>query len=216
MADRGYSENFRAPNCTLGFDKYLFTAEERVRDNGQKYEQFGCTLIWEESTPKTVFEKAIVDACVSANWGDAAKVVDLIKKGMIKSPFLKGDGAEAHNKKTGELHPGMGAGKWFLRVGTQIAPPVRYKDPNIQVDRSVVYGGCEVFPVLNAYTWINDKGGKGVSFGLQYLQKVADGTPHYSGAGGGVDATKYHETIADEGGAPSSTTGGQGASGLFG
>lgn len=218
MADRGYSENFKTPDCTLGFDRYLFEPEERTSDDGVKSKVYGATFIFPKTVSKSDFEKAIIDACISAGWGDQAKVVGMIKAKLIKSPFIEGDGKEAHNKKTGDLHPGMGPDVWFIRAGTRVegGPTVRWKDPNIPASKKDVYAGCTVFAVLNAYTWDNPKNGKGVSFGLQYVQKRADGDRHYTGGATAADANKYYEKIEDTGAAPDSTTNGAGAGGLFG
>lgn len=216
MAERGYSENFKTPDCTLGFDRYLLEPQTKTNDAGKEFQEYGATLIFSNSTPKAVFEKAIMEACVAAGWGNEAKIVDMIKKSLIKSPFLAGDGKEAVNKKTGDLHPGMGPDVWFVRTNTRVAPPVRFKDPNIQASKQEVYAGCTGFAVLNAYTWENKQNGKGVTFGLQYFQKRADGTPHYTGGARPVDANQYYETVEDNGAAPEETKAGAGAGGLFG
>lgn len=226
MSQRGHSENFRAPDCRLGFDLYLLQPQKKTNDAGQpvvdksgkQVEEWGATFIFSNSTPKTVFEKAIVEACVKAKWGDEAKIVEMIKNGLIKSPFLAGDGKEARFKKgdkAGELQPGYGPDVWFIRTNTRIAPPVRFKDPNVQATRDEVYAGCYGFPVLNAYTWEGNTG-KGVTFGLQYFQKLRDGEKLFTGGGTAVDAADYFEKIADEGAAPAETKNGAGAGGLFG
>lgn len=226
MADRGHSENFRAPDCRLGFDLYLLQPQKKTTKTGQpvldktgkQVEEWGATFIYPNSTPKTVFEKAVIEACINAKWGDEEKIKQLIANGLIKSPFLKGDGPEARYKKgdkAGEIQPGYGPDVWFIRTNTRIAPPVRYKDPNIQATKDEVYAGCYGFPVLNAYTWEGDTG-KGVTFGLQYFQKLRDGERLFSGGGAAVDPNEFFEKIEDTGSAPEETKGGAGASGLFG
>lgn len=223
---RGHSENFRAPDCRLGFDLYLLQPQQKKDDNGQavmdkngkQVEEWGATFIFPNSTPKTIFEKAIVEACVNAKWGTEAEIVKMIGAGLIKSPFLKGDGKEARFKKgdkVGELQPGYGPDVWFIRTNTRIAPPVRFKDPNIQATREEVYSGCYGFPVLNAYTW-EGKTGKGVTFGLQYFQKLRDGEKLFTGGGAAVDPNEFFEQIEDTGAAPDETKNGAGAGGLFG
>lgn len=223
---RGHSENFRAPDCRLGFDLYLLQPQKKTLDSGQpmldksgkQVEEWGATFIYPNSTPKTVFEKAIIEACVNAKWGTEAEVIKLIGADLIKSPFLKGDGKEARFKKgekAGELQPGYGPDVWFIRTNTRIAPPVRYKDPNIQATKEEVYAGCYGFPVLNAYTW-DTSSGKGVTFGLQYFQKLRDGEKLFTGGGAAVDPNEFFEQIEDTGSAPDETKNGAGAGGLFG
>lgn len=222
---RGHSENFRAPDARLGFDLYLLNPQEKkdnsgkvIMKDGVSVKEWGATFIYPNSTPKTVFEKAILEACVNAKWGTEAEIVKLIGAGLIKSPFLKGDGKEARFKKgekAGELQPGYGPDVWFIRTNTRIAPPVRFKDPNIQATKEEVYAGCYGFPVLNAYTWDTDSG-KGVTFGLQYFQKLRDGEKLFTGGGAAVDPNEFFEQIEDTGSAPDETKNGAGAGGLFG
>lgn len=215
MAERGKSEQFKTPHGMLGFDRWLLKGEKRKNvKTGEDYEQFGATLIFPTSVSKAPFEKAIFEACRDAKWGTDAEITALFQKGMIRSPFLKGDGKEAHNKKTGELHPGMGPDVWFIRPNGQRAPMVRNRDPNLQATKDEVYAGCKVFAFLNAYTWTGDEG-RGVSFGLIYVQKVADGEPHYKGGFDNTDASSYYEKIADEG-VSGDAKGAAGAGGLFG
>lgn len=223
---RGHSENFRAPDCRLGFDLFLLQPQKKTNDagqpitdkNGKQVEEWGATFIYPNSTSKAPFEKAIIEACINAKWGDEAKIKEMIGAGLIKSPFLKGDGKEARFKKgekAGELQPGYGPDVWFIRTNTRIAPPVRYKDPNIQATREEVYSGCYGFPVLNAYTW-EGQTGKGVTFGLQYFQKLRDGEKLFTGGAASVDPGEYFEKIEDAGDAPAETKSGAGAGGLFG
>lgn len=223
---RGHSENFRAPDTRLGFDLYLLNPQEKkdnsgkiIMKDGVSVKEWGATFIYPNSTPKTVFEKAILEACVNAKWGSEDEIKKLIGAGLIKSPFLKGDGKEARFKKgdkAGELQPGYGPDVWFIRTNTRIAPPVRFKDPNIQATKEEVYAGCYGFPVLNAYTWDTDSG-KGVTFGLQYFQKLRDGEKLFTGGGGAaVDPNEFFEQIEDTGSAPDETKNGAGAGGLFG
>lgn len=218
MADRGYSENFRTPDGVLGFDRWLFEAEKKVGDDGRESFVYGATLIFSKTSPKEAFESAIIEAAISVGWGDKAKVVGLIQNGMIRSPFLDGASKEARNKQTGELHPGMGPNVFFVRTNTRVkgGPPVRWNDPNIPATKKDVYAGCKMFAVLNAYTWENKQNGKGVSFGLQYLQKVGDGERHYTGGASAADPNKYFEKVENTGAAPDATKNGAGAGGLFG
>jgi hypothetical protein len=68
--------------------------------------------------------------------------------------------------------------------------------------------------VLNAFCWTNAQNGDGVSFGIQFFQKIKDG--ERLGGSGGVDAAQWMESVPDEGAAPEATRGGAGAGGLFG
>lgn len=202
------SEDFKTPPCRLSFAQSLFKA--RAQDNGKP--KFGCTLIFTKDQ-RAALEKH-VGAVIVEQWGE--KGIERAKGGLIKSPFLSGDGKEARNKTTGELHPGMSADVFFIRVqANEDRPPVvRWKDPNIPATPEEVYSGCRGFAVINAFAWHNDQNGDGVSFGIQYFQKTAD--DERIGGSGAIDPEKWHEKIADEGDAPSETKTGAGAGGLFG
>jgi hypothetical protein len=202
------SEDFKTPPCRLSFAQQLFKA--RAQKNGKP--KYGCTLIFPKDV-RAALEKH-VGAVILEQWGD--KGLERAKQGLIKSPFLAGDGKEARAKETGELHPGMGPDVFFIRVqANEDRPPVvRYKDPNIPATPDEVYSGCYGFAVINAFAWHNDENGDGVSFGIQYFQKTKDG--ERIGGSGQVDPEKWHEKIADEGDAPQETKQGAGAGGLFG
>lgn len=205
------SEDFKTELCRLSFAGTLFKARSQNADGSNP--KYGCTLIFPNTTSRAAMEK-IVAKVIMDQWGE--KGIERAKKGMIKLPFLKGDGKEAHSKKTGELHAGMGADVWFIRcqANGDRPPIVRWKDPNLQMTENEVYSGCYGKAVLNAFAWNNVQNGDGVSFGIQMFQKLQEGEK--IGGSGGVDADKWLETIADEGAAPESTKGGAGAGGLFG
>ncbi|CDZ55046.1 ssDNA-binding protein [Neorhizobium galegae] len=209
MASR--SQDVKTPLAVLSFSADLFKARER--DNGSK--GYGCTLLF----PKTVSLAALQEAALSAateEWGDKAK--QWIKDGIIKSPFLDGDGKQGLNQKTGERHKGY-AGHTFIRCtsGADYKPTVVDKRRNPIVDAGDVPSGSQVYAVVNAYTWENEKNGKGISYGVSLVQvaKVAQGE-EILGGGGGPDPDKFFEVIDDEGDAPASTKSGEGAAGLFG
>lgn len=203
------TEEFKTPLCRLAYAMNLYKA--RAGEDGGK-ERFGCALIFPKAE-RAALEK-IVGELILKQWGPAG--LERAKKGLIKSPFLAGDGKEAHSKKTGELNPGMGPDVFFIRPSANVdhPPAVRWKSPNTQETEANVYSGCYGKAVLNAFCWTNPKNGDGVSFGIAMFQKISEG--ERLGGSGGVDTDKYYEVIEDTGDAPASTTGGAGASGLFG
>lgn len=201
------SEDFRSPDCTLSFAFGLF--KPRKNDNG--VEKWQATLIFPNNCDRSKMEEA-VRHCIVETWGE--KGLERAKQGLIKSPFLPGDGKEARNKNTGDLHPGMGPDVFFIRPTSNKPPVVRYKDPNIPATEEEVYSGCKGFAVLNAFAWNNAQNGDGVSFGIQYFQKTGEG--ERLGGSGGVDPEQWHEKIDDTGEAPAETKSGAGAGGLFG
>jgi len=209
MAKFARSEDFKTPTCRISFAQNLFKARKASTDANAK-EKYGCTLIFPKSAKAALakhVEKVIVD-----QWGE--KGLERAKAGLIKSPFLAGDGKEARNKETGDLHPGMGADVFFIRCTSNNAPAVRYKSPNIPATEEEVFSGCYGFAVLNVFAWNNPQNGDGVSFGVQYFQRTGGTEDDRLAGSGSFNADKYFEKIEDTGDAPD--TGGAGAGGLFG
>ena len=165
---RGRSEDFKSPVCRLSYANGLFKA--RAAEAGA-VEKFGATLIF----PKAVALNGAVEAAITAEWGD--KGLARAKAGLIRLPFLAGDGKEAHNQKTGELNEGLGPDVFFIRAtaSKEYPPIVRFRDPNIPASEAEVYSGCYGFAVLNAFAWSNPKSGDGVTFGIKYFQKTQEG-----------------------------------------
>jgi Protein of unknown function (DUF2815) len=202
------SQDFKTPLCRLSYAQSLFKA--RVIEEG-KPAKFGCTLIFPKAA-KAELEKHVAEV-ITAEWGP--KGIERAKNGLIKSPFLAGDGKEARNKQTGEINPGLGSEFFFIRVqANEDRPPaVWWKSPNVQETEANVYSGSYGKAILNCFAWHNDKSGDGVSFGINGFQKHAEG--ERLGGSGPIDTEKWSETIADEGPAPDSTKTGAGASSLF-
>lgn len=205
------SEDIRAPEAIIAFAHQAFEPQERK--NGSK--QFTPTLLWPKGTDLSALEKAARDTAVS-KWGE--KAVQWIKDGLIKSPFLDGDGPQALSKKSGERHPGF-AGHRFIRCvsGEDFKPKVFDRKRNPIFDKSEMPSGSRVLPVVNVFTWENEENGKGMSFGISLIQVTRKATgDEILGGGGGPDPEKHFEVLDDEGDAPESTKSGEGAAGLFG
>lgn len=206
-------DNFKTPECRVSYANSMFTSRAQKNPDGTMGKpKFGCTLIFPKSA-RAILEAEVVKVIIG-EWGD--KGIARAKAGLIKSPFLAGDGKEARNKQTGEIAAGLGPDVFFIRPNANAdrPPAVRWKDPNMQETETNVYSGCWGKAVLNCYAWHNDMSGDGVSFGLAMFQKLREG--ERLGGAGPIDAEKYMETVADEGSAPESTTSGAGAAGLFG
>lgn len=205
------SQDTKTPLGIISFSADLF--KPRDRDNGTK--SYGCTILFDKTTSLADLQN-IALAAAKEEWGDKAE--GWIKSGMIKSPFLDGDGPQGISKKTGERHPGY-AGRTFIRCtsGENFKPKVFDRQRNPVMDADGAPSGSQVFAVVNAYTWENPTNGKGISFGISMVQVVKAATgAEVLGGSGGPDPDKFFETIADEGEAPAATKAGQGAAGLFG
>lgn len=201
------SEDIKTPLARLSFVNLLTPGKKINGKTKKEVDDYNCNLLFPKDIDLSALKKAAVDCAVS-EWGDKAK--QMIADGIIKSPFLDGDGKEALNKKTGDRYEGF-AGTTFLRVGTQQRPKLVNKRVEPIVDKEELYSGCYAYAVINAFTWTNDQNGRGVSFGLSMVQVVKDGDRLGGGAGG--DPESFFEKIADEGPATKSS---DGAASLFG
>lgn len=201
------SEDIKTPLCRFAFTRHLFKPQDR--DNGKK--QYNCTLLFPRTTDLSKLQEAVLKVAVE-EWGEKAK--QMAKDGLIKSPFLDGDGKQAMNKKSGERHAGF-AGTTFIRVmsGEERKPKVYDAKVNPIGSEEDLYSGCYGYAVVNAYTWENKENGKGISFGISLAQKAKDGEK--LGGGGGADPDRFLDVIEDEGEAPAETKAGAGAGGLF-
>lgn len=201
------SEDFKTPECRLSYASGLYKATPV--NAGDKRLTYRATLIFPKSA-RPELEKHVAEV-IKTQWGPAG--LERAKKGLVKSPFLDGDGKEARNKSTGDLHPGMGPDVFFIRVSAneERPPHVRWKDPNLQETEANVYSGCFGKAVISAFSWHNDSSGDGVSFGISMFQKLREGDRL---GGGTIQPDKWMEAVPDEG--PLPETEGAGASGLFG
>lgn len=202
------SEDRKTPLARLAFANGLF----KLRENDTGRKSWTCVLLFPKSVDISALQQMAVAAAVE-EWGDKAK--QMIKDGLIKNPFLDGDGKQGKSKKTGEPHPGF-PGHTFLRCtsGEDFRPKLVDQKVLPITSADELYSGCWVYAVVNAFTWENKENGKGITFGVSMIQKVRD-DESLGGTGGG-DPDQYFEKIDDEGDAPAETRDGAGAAGLFG
>lgn len=200
------SADFKTPLCRLSYASGLF----KPRSQAGGPEKYSATLIFDKKDMPELAK--VVKEVITAEWKE--KGLDRAKQGLIKSPFLDGASKEARNKETGEISPGLGADKFFIRVTANIdrPPAVRWKDPNTQETENTVYSGCYGKAVLNCFAWNHPASGDGVSFGISFFQKIAEGEP--LGGSGPINPSQWMEVVADSG--PLPETVGEGAGALFG
>lgn len=174
------SADFKTPLARLSYP-HLFKAQ-KMDDGGEK---FNCSLIIPKTADLSVLVNAVKDA-VKAEWQD--KGLEELKKGLIKNPII--DGALPKWADKAELGPDV----VFIRPGSKQQPPC-VNARALPAREDELYAGCYVYAVLNAFTWLDKRQGKGVSFGLQAVQFVKDGERL---GGGGVDPSKFFEAIVDD------------------
>jgi hypothetical protein len=193
------SQPIKTPLARLSYP-HLF---KKVRAQGSTKEQYSCSLIFPAGTDLSGLRTLAADVA-KAQWGD--KAIDMIQKGIIRSPFLKGDDPKWADK------PAMGPGVVFIRCGAQQKPKV-VDQKRLDVDEDRIYPGMYVYAMVHAFAWEHPANGKGVSFGIDAVQIVRDG--ERLGGGSNVDVNSAFDEIPDEGAAPAAVLG-QGAAALFG
>lgn len=190
----------------FAFTDGLFTLQ--TTQSGKK--QWNVTILFPKTLNLSKLHDLALEAAV-AEWGD--KAVQMIKDGIIKSPFLDGDGKQGKSKKSGEPHAGF-PGHTFIRCtsGEDYRPKLLNQQLLPIADKTGLKSGDHGYAVLNAFTWENKENGKGITFGISMALKAKDGE---SLGGGGGNPDDYFEKIEDEGAVPEGAKTGAGAGGLF-
>lgn len=134
--------------------------------NPDQEAKYSCVLLIPKTDKATVAklkaaEEAAKQAGVGSRWNGKMPPV-------VQSIIHDGD-TEADLERNPEY-----AGHLFMSVSSKTAPGV--VDAQVQpiLDSTEVYSGCYVRASINAFPY-SAQGNKGVSFGLNHIQKIADG-----------------------------------------
>ncbi len=153
---------------------HIAVAQEPMDGKGGE-PKYSLAIIFNDAATKTpqfaAMKAAVIAAAEDAYPGKGAK---MLETGQLKSPFRTDCAAKNYNKDCAV----------FLNVRTTKKPGVvfSYKDaatgkakiiPDDQIAKEI-YPGCVVRFSGNAYAY-NQAGNKGITFGLNNVQKVADG-----------------------------------------
>lgn len=207
MAKKFYrTDTVKSPLMRISYAFSLYKG--KVNDKG--VEKFGCTLIIPKADAEGMKKlQAMVAEVVQREWGD--KGVERFKAGLIKNPILAGDGKEARNKESGDIHPGLGPDVVFIRPTSN--DPVKTVNAKVMpASKEEIISGHWGYAAMNAFAWHNDQNGDGVSFGISMFQFVkADEV--LGGDGAGRDPNAFFETVQTDGGGD--VSGGAGAGSMF-
>lgn len=132
--------------------------------------KYSVVILVPKSDTKTV--NAIKSAQkVALENGKASKFNGAIPKNW-KNTFRDGDDEEqVDHDKNPEYK-----GHYFMTIANAQKPGVVDRDKNPILDQTEVYSGCYARVSMNAFPF-NTSGNKGVSFGLNHVQFLADGEP---------------------------------------
>jgi hypothetical protein len=151
-----------SPECILSFPD-LFEADEKGK--------FGAALVFPAGTDLTELKKAVL-AVAQEKFGD--KAAAMIQKGQLR--FM---GGPHHTFRTdGEDKYGEGAIYINARSNTRPGIVSIYPDaqgrPSMITDESQIYPGCVCKVSLSPFYYDID-GNKGITWGLNNIQKIRDG-----------------------------------------
>lgn len=178
---RSTNESVITPEGTFSFPA-VFKAQ---RDDETGRETFGVTIGFtpeDQQTEefKTIFPKlqqlAIDAAKLYLGTDDDQKAIDLLKNGTdgFRNPFRR-DKLEKKGFPEGSIY-------FAARKSADAGKP-GVVDANVQkiLDPAEIYGGVRGRLSVTAY-WYDKKGNKGVTFGLNNVQKIKDGPKLGGGA----------------------------------
>lgn len=163
---------------------YINVFKARKNDLNGK-DEYSLVALFPKGADLSALKKAANDAIVAKLGADKTKW----PKGM-RNPIRD----QAEREKDGKLPDGHEAGAFFINLKSTERPGV--VDANVQdiMEERDVYSGAWYIANVRPY-YYDQKGNKGVSFGLLNLQKVADGDP----LGGRVRPTDAFKAVEGAG-----------------
>lgn len=166
---------------------------------GSSKEVYSVMALFEPGADLKVLKEAALKA-LEEKFG-ADKAAAIAKHPKFKTPFK--DQAELVDEQ-GEQRPGTKAGGIFMNMSNELKPLVLGPDAQEMTDPRDFYSGCYAVAKCEVYAWEHETGGRGVSFSLLGIQKVAEGD-RLGGTGLRADVSDF-EPVADAGGAKGGTT----------
>lgn len=145
-------------------------------------DEFSCVALFDKDADLSELKKAAAAAC-EKKWGsDKAKWP---KK--LNLPFRDQGDKESDD---GTLPDGMTKGAIYMNLKAKNAPGLVNQKREEILDETEIYAGCYCRAQVNAYAY-SQAGNNGVAFGLNHVQKLAEGKP----LGGG--RTKARDAFTD-------------------
>lgn len=181
--------NVMTPKFRASFAN-VFRPGKAMEEGGEP--KYGVMMLFEKGADLSPLKKAAEQA-VADKWGaDKSKWPK-----NLRSPFRD------QGEKDGEAYV---AGAFFITATSKQKPGLVNAQNQPIIDESEFYSGCYARATVRAFAY-DKAGNRGVAFGLQNIQKLADG----ESLSGRVAAEKEFEPISD-----SEVGGGTSTSSLFG
>lgn len=147
---------------------HLFEPYSNDPDQPKKY---SCVIIIPKSDKKTL--AAIKKAATEAAENGKAKFGGKIPPSIAKDPVTTlHDGDEEADLERNPEYEGC----YYMSVSSKTQPGIIDRQKMPILDPTEVYSGCYVRVAMGAFAF-NTSGNKGVSFGLNHVQKLRDGEP---------------------------------------
>ena len=134
--------------------------------------QYSILMLFGADADLSKMREAVKEAAMN-KWGDEAKKI--VRNPKFRDPFKPQ--SDMVDKK-GDLYAGMTDGALCVQASCKqsFGPPQCVgPDRKDLVDATELYSGAYFRATVNAYAWEHSVGGKGVSFGLNNVQKLAEG-----------------------------------------
>ncbi len=158
--------NIVTPNFRISYP-HLFKPQLNKLSNQM---EFSVTALFQKDADLSKLKAAAAEA-ITAKWGpDKAKWPK-----NLRTPF-RDQGERIQAAKDAEKTPPSGyeAGSIYLNLKSKQRPGIVDAQMNEIIDETQLYAGCWARASVSCYAY-DQAGNRGVSFGLQHIQKVKDG-----------------------------------------
>lgn len=162
------------PPCILDFANFCIRPRKgKKADDKPKYQAAFLIDAAGQAAPEFAKLKAAANAKALEKW-TADELKAMMAANRFKSPFINGDGYVSDQPHW--------AGKIVIRASSVQKPGI--VDGNVKpiLDEAEIYSGIRVIATLNPF-WYDTDGNRGVSFGLNNIQKIGDGPKLFEGGG---------------------------------
>lgn len=192
MATKFKNERLKNGNIRTCEVRLAYVNLVKPRDNNGRL-KYGTAILFPKGADLSLLKKA-VEAAGEERWGD--KYPAMVKAGKIRSPF-KDQGSNIDDE--GEPRAGFEDGLVYISAtaNEDRRPPVVGADLT-PIDSDEIYSGMWARASIRAFSYDTD-GNRGVSFGLQAVQKLWDDEP-LAGAGKVNVENEFEPVEVDEGG----------------
>jgi hypothetical protein len=132
-------------------------------------DEYSLVALFDKGADLTALKKE-VDAVLTKKFGEKSKWPK-----NLRLPFRdQGERIDAAKEKDKAPPAGYEAGAIMLNLKSEMRPGIVGPDMQEIIDTAEFYAGCYARASISVYAYDN-KGNRGASFGLQYLQKMKDG-----------------------------------------